>query len=284
MVAQYLEYLTYVRRAKPRTIRNYSYSLHLFEKFRNGREVNKQLISFFQIELAKKNLKPSTVNGHLTALRTYYMWQKEHNLPCFDYREIKLSNSPLPKMEYLNADELNRFFRSINAANKKGIRNKAMIVLLYVSGLRVSELNSLNRDSIDFTAMEIQIEGKGGKTRTVYLTKDCCNLLLRYLEIRTDNEEALFISYRNPGKSRRLSTVSIEYIVREYGKKAGIKKKVTPHCLRRSFATNLHLNGCPITGIQEMLGHSTVLTTQAYIRFANPEIKTMHSKYLTPIT
>lgn len=186
-------------------------------------------------------------------------------------------------MDYLNKQELEKFFQAIPIIMTSGIRDKAMLVLLYVSGLRVSELNSLNRDSINFVDKEIQIEGKGGKTRTVYLTEVCCDLLQKYLRTRTDDSEALFISYRNQSKSKRLSTVMIEYIVRKYAKKAGLKKKVTPHCLRRSFATNLHLNGCPITGVQNMLGHSSVMTTQVYIRFASRDLKNMHSKYLSPI-
>lgn len=283
MVGHFIDYISLVRRAKPLTVRNYSAALIEFEKFRNGQIINQFLINSFQVHLAKKNLSPSTVNGYLSALRMYLKWQESNEIKTFDWRKIELLPTQKSPKDYLTKDELQAFFDVIETKTVIGLRNKTMMSVLYVTGLRVSELVNLNRDSINFASKEISIEGKGGKYRLVYLTDSSIKLCKEYLKTRSDDFPALFISYKNTSKTHRISTVMVEIIVKKIAQKAKITKDVTPHCLRRSFATNLHLNGCPITGIQTLLGHSSVMTTQVYIRFSDKEARSLHQKFLTTI-
>ncbi len=187
----------------------------------------------------------------------------------------------------MNRDELESLFQAIELKNKKGLRDRAIIETLYSTGLRVSELVSLNRTQINLERAEFMVRGKGRKPRIVFLSKRAGEYLKIYLDSRKDNYQPLFINYGRErtkihGKEeekKRLTAYSIEEIVRETSKKAGIVKKVTPHTIRHSYATELLLNGADIRSVQELLGHSSITTTQVYTHITNKKLREVYQKY-----
>jgi len=190
-------------------------------------------------------------------------------------------------VEYLSREELERLFLTVNADGIRGLRDTAILETLYSTGLRVSELVSLNRSQVDLVRREFMVRGKGRKTRIVFLSDRAAEAIEKYLASRSDNFDALFLNYRHSkqkeditlGEKRRLSTVMVEYLVRNYARKAGIIKKVTPHVLRHSFATELLINGADIRSVQEMLGHASITTTQIYTHLTNKRLREVHEKY-----
>jgi site-specific recombinase XerD len=166
-------------------------------------------------------------------------------------------------------------------------RDRAILETLYSTGLRVSELVSLNRSQVDLIRKEFMVRGKGRKPRIIFLSERAVTAIENYIQKREDNFDPLFLNYRHPrskgdillGEKRRLSTVAIEYLVRTYARRAGIIKKVTPHVLRHSFATELLINGADIRSVQEMLGHASITTTQIYTHLTNKRLKEVHEKY-----
>ena len=167
------------------------------------------------------------------------------------------------------------------------MRDLAILETLYSTGLRVSELASLNRNQVDLVRREFMVRGKGKKPRIVFLSDRAVKHIQNYLKSRNDAFEPLFINVGRPraatditkGESRRLSTVSIESLVRKYAMLSGITKKVTPHTLRHSFATDLLQNGADIRAVQEMLGHASITTTQIYTHLTNRRLREIHEKF-----
>jgi site-specific recombinase XerD len=167
------------------------------------------------------------------------------------------------------------------------LRDIAILETLYSTGLRVSELVALNRSQVDLERREFMVRGKGRKTRIVFLSLRAAKAIGQYLRARRDNFEPLFLNYRRAqrdaditaGEKRRLSTVMVEYLVRFYARRAGIIKKVTPHVLRHSFATELLINGADIRSVQEMLGHASITTTQIYTHLTNKRLREVHEKF-----
>jgi len=162
------------------------------------------------------------------------------------------------------------------------LRDRAILELLFSTGLRVSELCSLNRDSINFKSGEFAVRGKGDKVRLVFLSNTAKEALKNYLEKRGDVDEALFVrNVKNPAKedNLRLTTRSIERLVKYYAAKAGLSKKVTPHSLRHSFATDLLMNGADIRSVQALLGHSSITTTQIYTHITDRQLREVHQAF-----
>ena len=184
--------------------------------------------------------------------------------------------------------KLKDFEKFLKGDTISDLRNMAILELFFASGLRISELVSLNKSDIDFKTKEFVIRGKGGKLRPAFLTPEACEILQIYLNRRKDNFKPLFISFRfKPSfvgakielDKFRLSTYRVQEIIRKASKQAGIIKKVTPHTLRHSFATKLLNNGADIRSVQEMLGHSSVSTTQVYLHVTNKKLKEIHNKF-----
>jgi len=267
----------------PETLRMYQWLLERFENFLNGREITIQSVREYQIQLSQKNYKPNTINMHLKPLRRYLQWRRRDGHECLDYTRVELIKTHPPFMDFLTERELKRFFRAIEIKDKRDLRNYVICDLLAVSGMRISELINIDRKQVDLKRREILITGKGKKPRTVFFPISTKKVLKKYLKTRKDKIPALFISYKRKTSNGRLRTWTIQEIIHKYAKKAKIKKNVTPHCLRRSFAKNIHLNGCPLKAVSDMLGHAYVITTQDYIRFADAEIKRLHHKFLTPL-
>src|SRR6266496_5165604 len=182
-------------------------------------------------------------------------------------------------------DELRRLFAVIEPNGKIGLRDRAIVGLLYSSGLRVSELVALNRDTVNLKRREFMVRGKGQKDRPVFISEDAALLISDYLAVRHDSLRPLFIRYGGAeqidtsGDFGRLTPRSIQRIVAHYAALAGITKKVSPHTLRHSFATGLLMNGADLRSVQTMLGHSNISTTQIYTHVTDPHLKDIHEKF-----
>ena len=181
-------------------------------------------------------------------------------------------------IDTLTTNEIKALFSVISGNTLNELRNKAIFYMLFSTGLRVSELTALDR-YIDTSKGEISIRGKGSKVRTVFISDDANKYLKGYLNKRDDVSEAMFVSKNKKGKENRLTSRSIERIVKKTAISAGISKKVTPHTLRHAFATDLLQNGADIRSVQELLGHSNISTTQIYTHITNKRLKEVHSKF-----
>ncbi len=254
-------------------------------------------------EKGQQLLSTKTQNYHVIALRAFLKYCIKNDIETLSPEKIDLSKIPERTVEYLTREELERLFEEVSkgfglgtgssdTARMQALRDMAIIETLYSTGLRVSELAALNRSQVDLVRREFMVRGKGRKPRIVFLSDRAVEAIKAYLKLRDDNFEPLFLNYRHAsgkksqsaeditkGEKRRLSTVMIEYLVRQYARRAGIIKKVTPHVLRHSFATELLINGADIRSVQEMLGHSSITTTQIYTHVTNKRLKEVHEKY-----
>lgn len=298
LVTRFLEHAEIGKNQSPKTVENYRHYLQRFVEWIGG-DVSPKSISIDKIQnfrlylnrLEDKNggqlLSVKTQNYHVIALRAFLKYLIKNDIETLAPEKIDLSKIPERTVEYLHRDELQRLFDAVPAEGVLGRRDRAIFETLYSTGLRVSELVSLNRSQVDLQRREFMVRGKGRKPRIVFLSDAAAEAIQSYLKLRDDNFEPLFLNYRHSkkqeditlGEKRRLSTVMVEYIVRKYARRAGIIKKVTPHVLRHSFATELLMNGADIRSVQEMLGHSSITTTQIYTHLTNKRLREVHEKF-----
>lgn len=295
-IKEFLEYCEIAQNKSPKTIENYKHYLERFDEFlsenMNPKDLTLKKIQNYRIFLNRmvdekgRKLAVKTQNYHLIALRAFLKYLVKNDVNTLAPEKIELSKIPERTVEFLTREELERLFEAVDRAKSVGRRDTAILETLYSTGLRVSELCHLNREQVDLKRREFMIRGKGRKPRIVFLSKKAVEAIENYIKTRQDNFKPLFI---NSGKGmkqdilddekRRLTTVSIENVVRKYALKAGIIKKVTPHTLRHSYATELLANGADIRSVQEMLGHSSITTTQIYTHVTNKALREVHDKY-----
>lgn len=296
-IKDFLEHLEVTQNKSQKTLENYRHYLKRFEEFLSEDMKPKNLtlkkIHNYRLYLnrftddKKKKLGIKTQNYHIIAVRAFLKYLSKNDIKSLAPEKVELSKTPQRSVEVLSREELTRLFQAVDKTKSQAYRDIAILETLYSTGLRVSELASLNRDQVDLKRREFMIRGKGDKPRIVFLSKKASKIIEDSLKDRKDNFKPLFI---NSGKGqpkedvlddekRRLSTVSIENIVRKYALRAGIIKKVTPHTLRHSYATELLINGADIRSVQEMLGHSSITTTQIYTHVTNKKLKEIHDKF-----
>jgi site-specific recombinase XerD len=295
LVTDFLEYLEIERNSSQKTIRNYHHYLTRFVEFVGDikpSEINLALIRKYRLYLARytdpitqKPLKRVTQNYFMIALRAFLRYLARIDVETLSAEKIELGEQDPSPLKILDQDSLERLLAAPDSRSKEGFRDRAILELLFSTGLRVSELASLNRDQLNFKTREFGIVGKGGKERVVFLSDGAVETLEKYLTIRFDNFRPLFIRYQGTvdptehGEKMRLTTRSIERIVEKYVKKVGLAVKATPHTLRHSFATDLLINGADIRSVQEMLGHSNISTTQIYTHVTNRQLKEVHKAF-----
>lgn len=295
LVTDFLEYLELERGASQLTIRNYDHYLKRFLDFSddiNPGEIDLKLVRKYRLYLShwtdpktKKNLKRITQNYFMIALRAFLRYLAKSDIETLSPEKVELSeNDPRP-LKVLDAAALKSLLEAPDPTEKSGIRDRAILETLFSTGLRVSELASLNRDTINLKRREFGVAGKGGKERVVFLSDTATSWLEKYLSARKDTFKPLFVRFQgkvdptNNGETMRLTPRSIERIVEKYVKKLGISIKATPHTLRHSFATDLLINGADIRSVQEMLGHSNISTTQIYTHITNAHLKDVHKAF-----
>ncbi len=226
-----------------------------------------------------------TRNYYLIAVRNLLNFFADWNIEALPAEKIKLAKEDESKsLDFLDLDQIKKLLNAPDLSKRTGVRDKAMLETLFSTGLRVSELVDLDRDQINIEdgteELEVVVTGKGDRTRTVYFSPRAVDALRKYLSKRDDEEEALFIRYRGPKTGdRRITTRSVENIVKKYVKETGLPEKTTPHTLRHSYATDLLAQGVDLRVIQEFLGHKNIATTQIYTHITNKKLREIHKKY-----
>ena len=236
---------------------------------------------------AKNSLSSNTQHYYLIALRALMFYFVDKDINCLPATKIKLGkkfSDNKKTIKFLKLDQVERLLDMPDTKTTPGLRDRAILETLFSTGLRVAELTSLNVNQLNLKAtdMELSVVGKGNKTRTVYISERALNWIKKYLATRKDNSPALFINYRpssDINDDKRLTPRSIERIVKYYVKLTGLPIFTSPHTLRHSYATDLLSQGADLRAIQEMLGHSSITTTQVYTHVTNKRLKDIHKKF-----
>ncbi len=302
-IGQFVLYLQVERNYSPLTVRNYQAYLGEFYDFlvRQGKidiptlaNLTLENIDSYRVFLSNKMLNErqkiflsaKTQNYYLIALRGLLRFLiKKGVKPKITPDQITLAKTSPHLPNFLSLDEVEKLLAGPDVATLSGMRDKAILEVLFSSGLRVSELVGLNRDSINLKSGEFSVVGKGRKVRLVFLSPRALDWLKKYLLMREDDWKPLFIRHKgkvipyNYGEKMRLSIRSIERIVRKYALQAGLAKKITPHSLRHSFATDLLSQGADIRAVQELLGHKNLATTQIYTHVTNKRLRDVYRKF-----
>lgn len=292
-IKQFLEYCEVVQNRSGKTLENYRHYLKRFEEFLSepmeAKNLTLQKVQNYRIYLNRflddkgEGLSIKTQNYHIIALRAFLKYLIKNDVKTLAPEKIELSKIPARTVEVLSREELDRLFQAVDQTRKNAARDRAILETLYSTGLRVSELSNLNRDQVDLKRREFMVRGKGRKPRIVFLSERAADFISDSLKQRDDHMKPLFINSLKGDildeEKRRLTTVSIENMVRKYSLRAGIIKKVTPHTLRHSYATELLINGADIRSVQEMLGHSSITTTQIYTHVTDKKLREIHEKF-----
>lgn len=284
----FLEYIEISRGRAVKTVENYDRYLTRFitcAGIQNPKDITDRKVQEFRLWLNRQpgtagagTMKRRTQNYYLIALRAFLKYLQRQGVDALSPERIELAKVPDRSLDLISSSELERLMRAPEG-DLKGLRDKAILELLFSTGLRVSELCALNTD-IDLSRDEVSIRGKGDKVRVVFLSGEAKRAVSTYLKARKDMEEALFVNYGR-GKKRpgRLTPRAVELLVKHYAIKAGITKKVTPHVIRHSFATDLLENGADLRSVQALLGHANIATTQVYTHVTDKHLRDIHQRF-----
>ncbi len=296
---EFLQYVEIERGRSLNTVRNYDQYLTRFleyTKIKDPKDITDSLVRDFRIWLNRQEakrekgvsastLKKRTQNYYLIALRAFLKYLARQGISSLAPDRIELAKVPERSLDLITIEELQRLLNAPDTSTLRGMRDKALLELLFSTGLRVSELCSLPRD-INLKLDEVSVRGKGEKVRVVFLSDDAKTAVKKYLDARDDMDDALFVQIlegkrkENTKKdSLRLTSRSVERLIKHYAIKSGISKKVTPHVIRHSFATDLLRNGADLRSVQVLLGHANINTTQIYTHITDTELKNIHKKF-----
>lgn len=291
----FLEYLEIEQNRSQKTIANYDHYLSRLLDFAGNditvTDINPELIRKWRLWLNRlgtynsDELQKSTQNYHLIALRGFLKFCAKRDTPALTADKIELAKSKRKQVTFLNEDELQRLFAQPDIETINGLRDRAILELLFSSGLRVSELVGLDRDHVNLKRREFMVRGKGQKDRPIFVSETAAEWLQAYLDKREDTTRPLFMRYSGrktvdvSGNFHRLTARSIQRLVARYALMAGITKHVSPHTMRHSYATDLLMNGADLRSVQAMLGHSNISTTQIYTHVTDPHLKAVHEQF-----
>lgn len=293
-IDDYLEYLEIERGRSQRTIRNYHHYLQRLADFAGDiklKDIDPDMIRKWRLWLNRlasdrgDELSKQTQNYHLIALRNFLKYCGKRGFEVMAPDKIELAKVTRKQVTFLTQEEVERIISTPNTEELSGLRDKALLELLFSSGLRVSELVGLNIEHINLKRKEFTVRGKGQKDRPIFISNSAAEALEKYLEKRADTLQPLFISISanhtatTDGNYKRLTARSVQRIVQKYAVLAGITKHVSPHTMRHSFATDLLMNGADIRSVQTLLGHSNISTTQIYTHITDPHLKSVHEKF-----
>lgn len=295
LLNDFIEHLEVEGGRSIKTSENYYLYISRFIEFTEDIQVEKittEIIRKYRLWLNRytnhrdERLGVMTQSYHLIALRRFFNYLARRDIATLSPNKVDLPKTNRKQVTFLHYDEISRMTDAIDVSSESGLRDRAIVELLFSSGLRVSELVNLNRDHVNTTRREFMVRGKGQKDRPVFISKSAAEHIENYLEARDDLLQPLFISYSNKNKKldtsgdfRRLSDRSIQRLVSKYAKLAGITKHVSPHTMRHSFATDLLMNGADIRSVQSMLGHSDISTTQVYTHVTDAHLREVHEKF-----
>ncbi len=295
LILDYIEHLEVEGGRSSKTAENYKLYLERFVEFSEDIAVDKitsEVIRKYRLWLNRyknfndEELATITQSYHLIALRGFLSYLSGRDIVSLSPDKIRLPKVSRKQVTFLHYDEVDRLISEIPTGDEQGLRDRAIIELLFSSGLRVSELVALNRDHVNTKRREFMVRGKGQKDRPVFISEASSEHIENYLGARQDSLPALFLSYsRNSGvidtsgDYRRLTSRSIQRIISKYARLAGITKHVSPHTMRHSFATDLLMNGADIRSVQSMLGHSNISTTQIYTHVTDEHLRETYEKF-----
>lgn len=290
----FLEYLEIEQGRSSKTLANYDHYLTRLLDYAGDievKDIDAELVRKWRLWLNRlgtntsDELQKSTTNYHLIALRSFLKFCAKRNIPALAADKIELAKTQRKQVTFLTPEELERLFEQPDLDKINGLRDRAILELLFSSGLRVSELVGLDKDHINLKRREFMVRGKGQKDRPIFISPAAAEWVQRYLDKRDDNTKPLFVRYSGTkrvdltGNFHRLTARSIQRMVARYALLAGITKHVSPHTLRHSFATDLLMNGADLRSVQAMLGHSNIATTQIYTHVTDPHLKQVHEKF-----
>jgi site-specific recombinase XerD len=298
-IRKFLEYLEIERNCSKLTIRNYQHYLNVLMEYVIGQkkkddvsvlDLNSEMIRNFRLYLSRqpgvdKEMKSITQGYYIIALRSFLKYLVKNDFKVMQPEKLEVPKVKDHSLKFLNAEQINRLLNQPLLSSKTGLRDKAILELLFSTGLRVSELVSLNRNQINLKTREFGVIGKGGRRRVVFISKESAKYLDKYLVSRNDNYKPLFI--RMSGKDEviandekmRLTARSVQRLVKAYVAKAKLPVEATPHTLRHSMATDLLRSGADLRSVQEILGHKNIATTQIYTHVTDARLREIHDKF-----
>lgn len=294
----FIEHLEVERNVSHLTIRNYSHYLRRFNDWflENGyqdlQQLDQDIVRSYRVYLSRyeddigRTLSKRTQSYYIIALRSLLKFMVKNDAPVLHPEKIDLPKAESKHMQFLNIERIEKLLSQPLISQKSGLRDKAILEVLFSTGLRVSELVGLNRDQIDLEKREFGVIGKGRRPRVVFLSERAVYWLDKYLRSRADNWDPIFIRFSGTkpelladGQEMRLTSRSVQRLVDKYCRKAKLPIKISPHGIRHSFATDLLSNGASLRDVQEMLGHKNIATTQIYTHVTRPELKKSHEKH-----
>jgi site-specific recombinase XerD len=290
----FLEYLEIEQNRSQKTISNYDHYLTRLVDFAGDitvSDIDAELIRKWRLWLNRlgtnvsDELQKTTQNYHLIALRSFLKYCAKRDIAAMTADKVELARTTRKQVTFLNEEELERVFSQPKLDTLPGMRDRAILELLFSSGLRVSELVGLDKDHINLKRREFMVRGKGQKDRPIFISPEAAAWIENYLKERKDTAKPLFVRYSGTkkvdltGNFHRLTARSVQRLVARYALLAGITKHVSPHTLRHSFATDLLMNGADLRSVQAMLGHSNISTTQIYTHVTDPHLKSIHERF-----
>lgn len=295
---EFLSYLQVEKGASPLTLRNYRHYLNRFVSYlqkegirTNLEDINQQVVSSYRVFLSNLpdgkggTLSRRTQGYHAIALRSFLKWLIKNDFKVMAPDKIDLPKVTDRQVKFLSGEQVDRLLNAPTMSTIQGKRDKAILEVLFSTGLRVSELVKLSRDKLDLDRREFGIVGKGGRARVVFLSARSVEWIRKYLDAREDHFKPLFIRHKGKmdastlDEKMRLTPRSIQRMLKKYVRKIKLPVEATPHVLRHSFATDLLMAGADIRSVQEMLGHKNISTTQIYTHVTNKQLKEIHSAF-----
>jgi site-specific recombinase XerD len=292
---QFLEYLEIERGRSVKTVECYDRYLDrffAFAKIKRVGHISEEQVRKFRLHLNRQpgtkvgkqveTMKPRTQNYYLIAIRAFLKYLRKRGIEALSPERIELAKVSQRSLDLISGAELKRLMSAPDNKELEGKRDKAILELLFSTGLRISELCSLNIDDIDMSREEFSVRGKGDKIRVVFLSDTAKTALRDYLKHRKDMDEAMFVRYghkANVGDDRRITPRVVQRLIKKYAAVAGITRKVTPHVIRHSFATDLLQNGADLRSVQALLGHANIATTQVYTHVTDKHLHEVHKKF-----
>jgi site-specific recombinase XerD len=283
---EFLEHLEIEKGRSVKTVANYDHYLSRFlsqAKATSPSGLTEQMVREFRLWLNRQpgvggDMKRKTQNYYMIALRAFLKYLRKRGIESLNPERIELAKIGQRDLDLITPAELERLMKSPTGSSLVALRDRAIIELLFSTGLRVSELCSLSR-GLDLSRDEFSVRGKGEKVRVVFLSPDAKKAIAEYLKARGDTEDALFVGYGRSSKGESLTPRSVERIIKGYAIKAGITRKVTPHVIRHSFATDLLENGADLRSVQALLGHANIATTQVYTHVTDKHLREVHKAF-----
>lgn len=302
-LVDFLEALEVERNVSRLTIRNYSHYLRRFSSWfvKQGHtdllELDRDVLRKYRVFLARyadergRTLSKKTQSYHVIALRSWLKWLIKNDVPVLHPEKVDLPKAESTTMKFMMADKIERLLAQPIVSTPAGLRDRAILEVLFSTGLRVSELVNLNRDQIDLDRREFGVIGKGRRPRVVFLSERAHHWLSRWLVTREDNWQPIFIRFSGrkidpyaDGLDMRLTSRSVQRMVDTYCRRAKLPIKLSPHGIRHSFATDLLSNGAGLRDVQEMLGHKNIATTQIYTHVTRPQLKKVYDSFHSKLT